>query len=375
LTFKNENVESIKIAYAYTDALNIISKTISDTKKSLDCIFDHRWLITQIDDTILLNSIIKLKLKGITSRFITKITKDNMAYCKKIMKYSELKHSDNVLGYLGISDRHYFFNYIASENSKEKNSVVEENIKGTPQVEIHLLNINNQSFVQEQQFLFDNLWNHSTFAREKITEIERKVVENIISNKTIEDKDEILQTLCKIIDSAIDQVLVLFPNTSSFWDLYNEGILTTIKNAINRDVTVKILIHINDDDKINKDIIRQKLKNEKKEIEINTNFFSKRLQQQYVLFVIDEAMSAMIETKGHGSDDEKSSSIITGSAAFSKNISQISSFVSMFDMLWIQIEIEKQSKVKQTYFQMFKGLKLKNETYKRKWAFEEQKEN
>ncbi len=374
MTFKNENFESIKIAYGYTDALNIISKTISNTKKSLDCIFDHRWLITQIDDTILLNSIIKLKLKGITSRFITKITKDNMAYCKKIMKYSELKHSDNVLGYLGISDSHHFFNYVASENSKENNMVEQENIKGIPQVEIHLLNINNQSFVQEQQFLFDNLWNHSTFAREKITEIERKVVENIISNKTIEDKEEILQTLCKIIESAIDQVLVLFPNTRSFWDLYNEGILTTIKNAINRDVTVKILIHINDDDKINKDIIRQKLKNEKKEIEINTNFFSKRLQQQYVLFVIDEAMSAMIETKGYGSD-EKSSPIIIGSAAFSKNISQISSFVSMFDMLWIQTEIEKQSKVKQTYFQMFKGLKLKNEIYKRKWAFEERKEN
>ncbi|HXS60784.1 MAG TPA: hypothetical protein VN703_08245 [Candidatus Sulfopaludibacter sp.] len=375
MTFKNENVESIKIAYTYTDALNIISKTISNTKKSLDCIFDHRWLFTQIDDTILLNSIIKLKLIGITSRFITKITKDNMAYCKKIMKYSELKHSDKVLGYLGISDSQFFFNYLASENSKE-NKVVED-IKDIPQNEIHLLSINNQSFVQEQQFLFDNLWNHSTFAREKITEIERKVVENIISNKTIENKEEVLQTLCKIIESSIDQVLILFPNTSSFWDIYNEGILTTIKNAINRDVTVKILIHINDDkeeDKINKDIIRQKLKAEKKEIEINTNFFSKRLQQQYVLFVIDEAMSAMIETKGHGSDKEPSS-IIIGAADFSKNISQISSFVSMFDMLWIQTEIEKQSKVKQTYFQMFKGLKLKTEIYKRKWAFEEQKDN
>jgi hypothetical protein len=375
LTFKNENVESIKIAYTYTDALNIISKTISNTKKSLDCIFDHRWLFTQIDDTILLNSIIKLKLIGITSRFITKITKDNMAYCKKIMKYSELKHSDKVLGYLGISDSQFFFNYLVSENSKE-NKVVED-IKDIPQNEIHLLSINNQSFVQEQQFLFDNLWNHSTFAREKITEIERKVVENIISNKTIENKEEVLQTLCKIIESSIDQVLILFPNTSSFWDIYNEGILTTIKNAINRDVTVKILIHINDDkeeDKIKKDSIRQKLKAEKKEIEINTNFFSKRLQQQYVLFVIDEAMSAMIETKGHGSDKE-SSSIIIGAADFSKNISQISSFVSMFDMLWIQTEIEKQSKVKQTYFQMFKGLKLKTEIYKRKWAFEEQKDN
>jgi hypothetical protein len=270
LTFKNENVESIKIAYTYTDALNIISKTISNTKKSLDCIFDHRWLFTQIDDTILLNSIIKLKLIGITSRFITKITKDNMAYCKKIMKYSELKHSDKVLGYLGISDSQFFFNYLASENSKE-NKVVED-IKDIPQNEIHLLSINNQSFVQEQQFLFDNLWNHSTFAREKITEIERKVVENIISNKTIENKEEVLQTLCKIIESSIDQVLILFPNTSSFWDIYNEGILTTIKNAINRDVTVKILIHINDDkeeDKINKDSIRQKLKAEKKEIEMD----------------------------------------------------------------------------------------------------------
>jgi hypothetical protein len=367
----NENVESIKIAYTYTDALNIISKTIANTKKSLDCVFDHRWLIIQIDNTPLLNLIIKLKLKGITSRFITKVTKDNMFYCKKIMKYSELKHSDKVLGYLGISDSHYFFNYLAPENSKENNST--ENIIDNPRGEIHLLNINNQTFVQEQQFLFDNLWNHSTFAREKITEIERKVVENIISNKTIEDKDEILQTLCKIIESAIDQILVLFPNTNSFWHLYNEGIITTIKNAINRDVTVKILIHINDKDKIDKDIIRQKLKAEKKEIEINTNFFSKQLQQQYVLFVIDEAISVMIETKFHRSNDN-APPIIIGSAAFSKNVSQISSSVSMFDILWIQTEFEKQSKVKQTYFQMFKGLNLKNEIYKRKWAFEEQKD-
>ena len=58
----NGNVESIKIAYTYADAINIISTTISNTEKSLDCIFDHRWLIVQIDNTVLLNLIIKLKL-------------------------------------------------------------------------------------------------------------------------------------------------------------------------------------------------------------------------------------------------------------------------------------------------------------------------
>jgi hypothetical protein len=365
----NGNIENIKIAYTYIDALNIISMIISNTEKSLECIFDHRWLLAQTDDPTLLTLIIKLRLKGVSSRFITKITKDNMSYCKKIMKYSDLKHSDKVAGYLGISDSHQFFNYLSSELLKEDGV---ENNSDNPRIEAHLVNVNNQSFVHQQQYLFENLWNHSTFAREKITEIERKVVENIISNKTIEDKEEIVQTLCKIIEYAIDQILILFPSIDTFWDIYNECIFTTIKKAIDRDVTVKILIHITDNDGKNKETIRNKLKSEKKEIEINTNFFSKQLQQQYVLFVVDEAMSATVETKILESD--KSSTRMIWSATFSKNVSHISSSVSMFDILWIQSDFEKQAKLKQTYFQMFKGFRLKDETYKRKWAFEQQQQ-
>jgi len=193
----NGNVENIKIAYTYVDALNIISSTISTTEKSLDCIFDHRWLIAQIDETKLLNSIIKLRLKGIASRFITRITKDNMSYCKKIMKYSELKHAEKVSGFLGISDSNIFFNYLLPEKLKENSR---KNIKANSQSEIHLINLDIQYFIQGQQYLIENLWKHSTLAREKITEIERKVVENIISNKTSEDKEEIIKTLYKIID-------------------------------------------------------------------------------------------------------------------------------------------------------------------------------
>ena len=366
----NGNIENIRIANTHADALNIISMIISNTEKSLECIFDHRWLLAQVDDTALLTCIIKLRLKGVSSRFITKITKDNMSHCKKIMKYSDLRHSDKVSGYLGISDSHQFFNYLSSEKSKED---AVENNSGNPQVEAHLVTTNNQSFVQQQQYLFENLWNYSTFAREKITEIERKVVENIISNKTIEDKEEIIQTLCKIIEYAIDQILILFPNIDTFWDIYNECIFATIKKAIDRDVTVKILIHINDNDEKNKETIRNQLKNEKKEIEINTNFFSKQLQQRYVLFVVDEAMSATIETKFF--EPDKSYTRMKWSATLSKNVSHISSSVSMFDILWIQSDFEKQAKLKQTYFQMFKGFRLKDETYKRKWAFEQQQED
>ena len=152
--------------------------------------------------------------------------------------------------------------------------------------------------------------------------------------------------------------------------------MSTIKKAINRDVTVKILIHVNDNDEINKETIRQKLKYEKKEIEINTNFFSKQLLQEYALFVADEAMSATIETKFSEEEKVASPSLKTiRSATFSKNVSHISSLVSMFDILWIQSDYEKQNKLKQTYFHMFKGFRLKNETYERKWTFEQQQED
>jgi hypothetical protein len=286
------------------------------------------------------------------------------------MKHSELKHSDKVSGYLGISDGNRFFNYISPYKLQENDL---EYIKNNSTFDAHLISIDNRFFVQEQHYLFENLWSHSVFAREKITEIEREVVESIIPNNASQDQDETIQTLHKMMESAIDQIIVLFPDAASFWDVYNEGIFTAIKNAINRDVTVKILIHIGDNEERSKETIRQKLKDEKKELEINTNFFSKQLRQNQALFVVDEAMSAKVETKSRKSG-ESASGLIEPSA-FSKNISQISSEVAMFDLLWIQSEVEKQNKIKQTYFQMFKGITLKEETYKREWIFNQQKEN
>jgi hypothetical protein len=40
----------------------------------------------------------------------------------------------------------------------------------------------------------------------------------------------------------------------------------------------------------------------------------------------------------------------------------------MFENLWIQAELEWQSKVKHAYFHIFKEQKLRNEVYKRDWA-------
>ena len=60
----------------------------------------------------------------------------------------------------------------------------------------------------------------------------------------------------------------------------------------------------------------------------------------------------------------------TLNATFSINDTRISSATSIFDMIWIQSDFERQKKIKQTYFDIFKGLNMKSENYVRKWNFE-----
>jgi two-component system, OmpR family, sensor histidine kinase VicK len=44
------------------------------------------------------------KARGIQLRFISEITKENIAYCKKLMELADLHHLDEVKGNFGIVD-------------------------------------------------------------------------------------------------------------------------------------------------------------------------------------------------------------------------------------------------------------------------------
>lgn len=45
-----------------------------------------------------------MKKRGVRLRFISEITKDNLAYCKELMKIGELRHLDEVKGNFGVAD-------------------------------------------------------------------------------------------------------------------------------------------------------------------------------------------------------------------------------------------------------------------------------
>ena len=57
-------------------------------------------------------SIVQLKFRHVASRFITGISQKIWIHCTRLMKYVELRHIDNVTGYLGIKDLDEQFIYV-----------------------------------------------------------------------------------------------------------------------------------------------------------------------------------------------------------------------------------------------------------------------
>ncbi len=100
------------------------------------------------------------------------------------------------------------------------------------------------------------------------------------------------------------------------------------------------------------------------------NIIPKPLESNLITIIMDQAISLAIEI----SDDSQTSvEKAIKSAVYSNSEITVSSCLSIFDTLWIQSELDKQNKIKQAYFQMFKGLNLKDEIYTRKWSFNQNK--
>ena len=96
-------------------------------------------------------------------------------------------------------------------------------------------------------------------------------------------------------------------------------------------------------------------------------YITKDLQTTMTTMVVDQAACLSIEVNDETKENFEDT---TGLATYSNSESTVSSCISIFETLWIQSELDKQNKIKQVYFQLFKGFKLKDETYRRRWLSE-----
>jgi hypothetical protein len=229
-------------------------------KNTFDCCIDQDEVILIRENQRLWNAIKDLKNKGIRVRFVTTINEGNIASCKQLMKVGEVFHNDGVKGSFQIVDGTDYLCYITeNEASRDKEQGHQ------------LFHTNTKSFVDIQQYLFDNLCNKAIPAREKIKEIERGIRHDFAD--TISEPAEIRKIVINQLMSAKDVILLLFSTSKSFYRAKYGGMLNLL-GQIPNDVTVKVLIQA--EENLEKDAIREELRQSLRQIRVQ--YITKPLQ-------------------------------------------------------------------------------------------------
>ena len=324
------------------DVLKIASEMISNLATELVCFFDSRNLqilanIVSSNEYKLLN----LRSREVKLRCITDITPPNMALCKEIMKNFELFHSVSLSGSYLIADGREYLGYLPDE-------------KGVATV----LHITRPSFVDSQLYLTNAIIDKAMPAKQRISEVVKGVGDEFI--ETIRDPAKTKGLTLDLIRSAVYEIAILFSTRNSFVLAEKEGILDEIGNASRRGTKVKILVMR---DETIKGISDAKLREPDEDIQIN--YLQQFLPTKITTIIIDQSKSLTIEVNDDTLETMQES---IGLATYSNSESTVFSNASIFESLWIQSEMDKQSKARQAYFQLFKGFELKDEIYRRRWS-------
>ena len=348
------------------DVTGTISRIVSSAVRNYNCIFDDGWLTVLLDSSLLWNEQVQLKFRHVTSRFITRISPENLEYCTRLMKYVELKHIDNVSGYLGIKDLDEQFIYVSTGLG---NISVESTKLINPESDLILST--NQSFIQMQSYFFERVWSVATPAMQKIAEIERGVSQHRILKELMNNPLEIRDAVTEIIESSRSEILVVFPDANTFWCAEEGGVIALLGNKIKHNVVVRTIVHIDKSGgevELIKERIRHALRSESNDLYANISFLTRELRDRTMFFIVDQVTLLSVDIID---STKKMLAEIIGKATFSNNETRVSATISVFDTLWIRAELEKHSHAKQAYFNIFKGFKLRQEEYRRKWLFEE----
>jgi hypothetical protein len=322
------------------DASGPISNAIAETRKSIDCYFDARTLplllriLVENKDKISI-----LKIDQARLRCITEITRENMAECKELLNYFELYHTARLAGSFMIADQRIYLGFLTRNSDDEK-----------------LLRITNASFVDAQEFLMKTMVETSLPAIQRIREIGKGTEEFM---ETIRDPAKIKTIILELVKSTLYEIDILFSTKNSFLIAEREGILEEISKISRDGVKVKVLVM--QDERV-KEISDSKLK--LSQLNIQVNYLQHLLPTKITTLILDQARTLTIEVNDDTKDTLEESS---GLSIFSNSESTVFSNVSIFQSLWIQSEVDKQNNARQAYFQLFKGLKLKDEIYNRHW--------
>jgi two-component system, OmpR family, sensor histidine kinase VicK len=342
-----ETTNRTKVYHGSNRVIKAELRFLLNAKRNVDTCRNYTSLLLAIRTESIKKSLMDAKRRGVKIRYLTEITKDNLRCSHELMDIvEEVRHLEGLMSNFMVSESEYLAPVVFDGQTKIAPKIIYCNIS---------------SFVEQQQYFFDMLWNKAETADERIREIEEGIKPDFI--KTIRDPYEVQKLVFELINGANKEILVMFSTANAFRRQTKSGAVRLLKKASLRGLKVRILtpfdekvekimkeeLGTDDNSKastngnmVNHDKDKQKQDDQPNNInKLRIRFIQPQLQTKVSMLVVDRKYSLVAELK----DDSKDTSVeAIGLTSYSNSKSTVSSYVSILDSLWAQLDLYEQVK-------------------------------
>ena len=187
--------EKIEVLYGSDRVIGMALQFASNAGNKIDACVDYTRPSLIVEIRELKRAFYAVKKTGVRLRYITEITAENVSFCKELSTsiVNELRHLDGIKGNFYVSEKEYIAPAALHEKDKPSSQIIKSNMK---------------EIVEEQQYVFDTLWNKSIPAEDKIKEIEQEIEPEYF--RVINDNEEATNILIDLVKNAQREILFFF---------------------------------------------------------------------------------------------------------------------------------------------------------------------
>jgi two-component system sensor histidine kinase VicK len=178
-----EDAERTEVYYGAENVIDLELRFFLKTKRRIDTCMSPTRPSLAVGIESIKKSFVDARNRGVKLRYLTEITKDNIDHCRELMEIiDEFRHLEGIRSNFMLSESEYLAPVVSNEDvGKIASEIIYSNIK---------------SFVDQQQYLFDMLWNKAIPAEQKIREIEEGIMH--YETRIIENPDEIIKEISSL---------------------------------------------------------------------------------------------------------------------------------------------------------------------------------
>ena len=335
----NDNVnKKTKVLYGTQSSTKALVEFVSRAKQRIDSVVDSTAPSIIIEtESIRKERFSAAKDRGVKFRYVTEITKDNISYCKEMLKFAEIRHLDGVKGNFEISDEKEYVAATRLQRDKEQS---------IPQ----LIYSDVKEVVEQQQYVFDSFWNRAIPSEQKIRELDYGIMPEV--TEVIQSPEEAERREWDLLRKAKKEVQIIYSTDNAFYIQERTGTIDFLNHLAEEGISVRVLTPT--DNYIRKSIENLKQqrhyhhqKHQQQNNNNNNNIIEFRniastLGIKIKSLVVDRKYSLIMELKEVLKANINTAAAATGWSIYSNSQAIVLSYVSIFETLWRQTELYEQ---------------------------------